>query len=99
MSKRRLVFVINTDDDADILDWWEQQDNKSAAVRAAIRATMGVKPAPAAEPVTVAALRQVIREELAQVELQAAHTDPGTADTTVTEDVDPAAAARLDAMF
>jgi hypothetical protein len=98
MSKRRLVFVINTDDDADILDWWEQQDNKSAAVRAAIRATMGVKPAPAAEPVTVAALRQVIREELAQVELQAAHTDPES-DATATEDVDPAAAARLDAMF
>jgi hypothetical protein len=98
MSKRRLVFVINTDDDADILDWWEQQDNKSAAVRAAIRATMGVKPAPAAEPVTVAVLRQVIREELAQVELQAAHTDPES-DATATEDVDPAAAARLDAMF
>jgi hypothetical protein len=98
MSKRRLVFVINTDDDADILDWWEQQDNKSAAVRAAIRATMGVKPAPAAEPVTVAALRQVIREELAHIELQAAHTDPES-DATATEDVDPAAAARLDAMF
>ena len=97
MSKRRLIFVINTDDDADILDWWEQQENKSAAVRAAIRATMDT--APAAEPVTVAALRQVIREELAQVELQAAHPDPETSDGTVTEDVDPAAAARLDAMF
>jgi hypothetical protein len=99
MSKHNLTFVVYDERHADILEWWEQQDNKSAAVRAAIRATMGVKPAPAAEPVTVAALRQVIREELAQVELQAAHTDPGTADTTVTEDVDPAAAARLDAMF
>ena len=97
MSKRRLIFVINTDDDADILEWWEQQANKSAAVRAAIRATMGATPA--AEPVTVAALRQVIREELAQVELQAAHPNPETSDGTVTEDVDPAAAARLDAMF
>ncbi len=99
MSKRRLIFVINTDDDADILDWWEQQENKSAAVRAAIRATMDTAPAPAAEPVTVAVLRQVIREELARVELPAAQTDPETADGTVTEDVDPAAAARLDAMF
>lgn len=97
MGKHNLTFVVYDERHADILEWWAQQDNKSAAVRAAIRATMGA--APAAEPVTVAALRQVIREELAQVELQAAHTDPGTADTTVTEDVDPAAAARLDAMF
>jgi hypothetical protein len=98
MGKHNLTFVVYDERHADILDWWEQQDNKSAAVRAAIRATMGVKPAPAAEPVTVAALRQVIREELAHIELQAAHTD-SESDATATEDLDPAAAARLDAMF
>ena len=96
MGKHNLTFVVYDERHADILEWWEQQDNKSAAVRAAIRATMGATPA--AEPVTVAVLRQVIREELAHIELQAAHTD-SESDATATEDVDPAAAARLDAMF
>lgn len=94
MSKKRLVFVINPGEDADILAWWRQQENKSAAVRAAIR----VELEPTPTPLTTADVRRAVREELAQVNL-AAQPDESAAKPQVIEDVDPDAAARLDNLF
>jgi hypothetical protein len=94
MSKKRLVFVINPEEDADILAWWQQQENKSAAVRTAIRAALEPEP----PPLTVADVRRAVRAELAQVEIAAQPAEPGE-ETTITEDVDPEAAARLDNLF
>jgi hypothetical protein len=37
MSKRRLNFVVDEESDSDILSWWAEQENKSAAIRALIR--------------------------------------------------------------
>lgn len=93
-EKAHLKFIVDVEADADILAWWRQQENKSAAVRAAIRATL--EPTP--PPLTTADVRQVVREELAQVEIAA---QPGEAndEITITEDVNPEAAARLDALF
>jgi hypothetical protein len=93
-EKAHLKFIVDVEADADILTWWRQQENKSAAVRAAIRATL--EPTP--PPLTTADVRQVVREELAQVEIAA---QPGETndETTITEDVNPEAAARLDALF
>jgi hypothetical protein len=39
MPKTTEAFSLDTERDADILDWLEEQDNKSAAIRAAIRAS------------------------------------------------------------
>jgi len=38
MSKQPITFIVNTDRDQDILRWLGRQDNKSAAIRDAIRA-------------------------------------------------------------
>ncbi len=93
-EKAHLKFIVDVETDADILVWWQQQENKSAAVRAAIRATLEPEP----PRLTAADVRQMLREELAQVELAAqpgeTHDEP-----TLAADVDPEAAARLDNLF
>jgi hypothetical protein len=94
MTRHRLSIVIDDEKHADIWSWWQQQNNKSAAVRAAIRATL--EPTP--PPLTAADVRQVVREELTQVEITPQRRER-TDETTITEDVDPEAAARLDALF
>lgn len=94
MSKKRLVFVINPEEDADILAWWQQQANKSAAVRAAIRAAL--EPTP--PPLTAADVRRAVRAELAQVDFTTPQAETEAA-ASITEDVDPEAAARLDNLF
>jgi hypothetical protein len=93
-EKAHLKFIVDVEKDADILAWWAQQENKSAAVRAAIRATLEPEPL----PLTAADVRQVVREELGQVEFAGPPSDTRD-ETTITEDVDPEAAARLDALF
>lgn len=37
MAKRRLVFVVDVKRDRDVLSWWENRGNKSAAIRDLIR--------------------------------------------------------------
>ena len=37
MAKKRLIFVLDDERDLEILSWWQQQENKSAAIRALIR--------------------------------------------------------------
>jgi len=37
MAKKRVIFVVDEEQDRDILSWWEQQENKSAAIRDLIR--------------------------------------------------------------
>jgi hypothetical protein len=41
MAKQTVTFVVDTERDRDILRWLSSQDNKSAAIRAAIRAHLG----------------------------------------------------------
>ena len=91
-KKAHLKFIVDVKKDADILAWWQQQENKSAAVRAAIRAAL--EPTP--PPLTAADVRRAVRAELAQVEIAA---QPGETHDEPTEDVDPEAAARLDNLF
>jgi hypothetical protein len=40
MSKRTYSFTLDTEGDRDILRWLERQDNRSAAIREAIRASV-----------------------------------------------------------
>jgi hypothetical protein len=40
MAKQQLTFVIDDKKDADILEWWHAQTNKSAVLREAARAYM-----------------------------------------------------------
>ena len=40
MARQAITFVADTDRDRDILRWLEDQDNKSAAIREAIRAQL-----------------------------------------------------------
>jgi hypothetical protein len=94
MTRHRLSVVIDDDRDADIWRWWQQQANKSAAARAAMRAVLEPEPA----PLTATAVRQIVREELARVDLLAQSGERSTA-PQVAEDVNPEAAARLDALF
>jgi hypothetical protein len=37
MATKRVIFVVDDERDRDVLSWWEQQDNKSAAIRDLIR--------------------------------------------------------------
>jgi hypothetical protein len=37
MARQAITFVVDTDRDRDIIRWLEDQDNKSAAIREAIR--------------------------------------------------------------
>jgi len=41
VAKQVINFVVNTEADRDILRWLDQQTNRSAAIRAAIRAQLG----------------------------------------------------------
>jgi len=41
MARQTITFVLDTVRDRDILHWLEGQENKSAAIRAAIRAHLG----------------------------------------------------------
>ena len=41
MARQTVTFVLDTDRDRDIVHWLEGQDNKSAAIREAIRAHLG----------------------------------------------------------
>ena len=41
MAKRTVTFVLDDRRDRDILRWLDQQDNKSAAIREAIRGQIG----------------------------------------------------------
>jgi len=111
MARKTLTFVVNPEQDADIVVWWQAQANHSQAARDAIRYFMRsaehtdeqiAGAAPLAGFGTrncgedyLLKLRQVLREELARVTIKA-DTDFISKST---EDVDAEAAARLDAMF
>jgi hypothetical protein len=41
MTKQTVTFVVDTERDRDILRWLDSQDNKSAAIREAIRVHLG----------------------------------------------------------
>jgi hypothetical protein len=41
MARQTITFVLDTERDRDILRWLERQGNKSAAIREAIRASLG----------------------------------------------------------
>ena len=41
MARQTITFVLDTERDRDILRWLEIQENKSAAIRKAIRACLG----------------------------------------------------------
>ena len=40
MARQTITFVLDTERDRDILRWLDRQDNKSAAIRGAIRANL-----------------------------------------------------------
>jgi hypothetical protein len=88
MGSIKRTFVLDAEDDADILAWWDEQDNKSAAIRSAIRAAMR-----GGDGLDVETMRRVVREELQRAQVAA------TAGSGRCEDVDAEAGARLDGMF
>ena len=61
MATKRVIFTLDSDRDGDILRWLAAQPSKSAAIRAALRGAF--VPAPVLD---TAALRRVLREELAR---------------------------------
>ena len=88
MTTKRVIFTLDSERDGDIVRWLAVQPSKSAAIRAALRGAF--LPAPVLD---TAALRRVLREELARVAVV------GQQEADPTADADPDAAARLDAMF
>ena len=94
MAKQRQVFVYDDVEDRDILLWLERQDNKSAAIRAAIR--QAIRPQ---ERLDESRLRQVLREELSRAQVTAVVDDDQASPRSGTEDVDPEAGRLLDEMF
>ncbi len=88
MTTKRVIFTLDSARDGDIVRWLAAQSSKSAAIRAALRGAF--VPAPALD---TAALRRVLREELARVGVAGDH------EAAPTVDADPDAAARLDKMF
>jgi len=94
MKRRRERFYLDPEDDADIATWLDRQENKSAAIRAAIRQTIQ-----SSESLDEATLRRVLREELAQAQVKVTDEDDDEASPAITEDVDPEAGQRLDNLF
>ena len=88
---RRVPVVMDTERDADLLRWLDQQENRSAAVREALRQALQPKPR-----LDAATIRRIMREELASARVAGAAEVPENASPT---DVDPEAGALLDAMF
>lgn len=88
---KRVPVVMDTERDADLLRWLEQQENRSAAVRAALRQVL--QPAP---QLKAAAVRQIVREELARVQIAGVSDET---DCDPASDVDSEAGGLLDAMF
>ena len=88
---RRVPVVMDTERDADLLQWLDQQENRSAAVREALR--QALRPTPRLDAATI---RRIVREELARVQIFGAVEVSEDAPST---DVDPEAGALLDAMF
>lgn len=88
MAKRRQVFVYDSEEHADIARWLDVQDNKSKAIREAIRSRMSD------DKLTPTTLRSIIRDELACITVT--KTDP---DTRSSRDEDPELAEKLDSMF
>jgi hypothetical protein len=73
MASKRITFVVDTENDQDIIRWLDAQSNYSAAIRAAIRQH--------ARRLTVDDVRRVVRgvvrEELSTVKLTALSDEAG----------------------
>jgi hypothetical protein len=94
MAKRRQVFVYDDVGDTDVEAWLERQDNKSAAIRAAIRQVIQPQ-----EQLDASTLRRVLREELARARVAVTMDDDQAPPPSAHGDVDPEAGRRLDEMF
>jgi heterodisulfide reductase subunit A-like polyferredoxin len=88
---KRVPVVMDTERDADLLRWLDQQENRSAAVREALR--QALRPTPRLDAATI---RRIVREELAGIQISGAAETPKDVSPT---DADPEAGALLDAMF
>ncbi len=88
MTTKRVIFTLDSARDGDIVRWLAAQPSKSAAIRMALRGAL-LPP----QMLDTAALRRVLREELARVGVAGDHEAAPMADA------DPDAAARLDEMF
>lgn len=88
---KRVPVVMDTERDADLLRWLDQQENRSAAVREALR--QALRPTPRLDAATI---RRIVREELASAQIAGTSEAPEDASPS---DVDPEAGALLDAMF
>lgn len=86
---RKVSVLLDEEKHADIIRWLEKQPNNSEAFRQAARLAMQRQELLDAETV-----RQIIREELAQVTIS-----NGRAPAREIDDADPEAGARLDQMF
>jgi len=91
MTRKRERFYLDIDTDADIIHWLENQANKSAAIRKAIREAIRRRS-------VKETVRAVLKEELANVALVSAD-DTHETQSSVNGDVDPEAGRLLDAMF
>jgi len=85
----RVQLVLRPGDDDDLIAWVKGQDNRSEAIRQAIREQI----APTG-PVGQDALRAILREELGRWA-----ASPGIANRPQTGDVDAQSAALLDSLF
>jgi hypothetical protein len=91
VTLKRVQVVLDTERDADLLRWLDQQPNRSAAVRRALRKVMRPQPR-----LDAAMVRRIVREELAEVRVVAGNAGE---EREPQGDLDPEAAALLDAMF
>ncbi len=89
MATERVIFTYDPEQDQDIRRWLEAQDNRSGAIRDAIRDQIRGRD-------IADTMRAVLKDELAGLTL-AAGNEPG--DNGRSKDVDPEAGAQLDAMF
>jgi translation elongation factor EF-G len=99
MAKQRQIFVYDDVEDADIEAWLEDQDNKSEAIREAIRCKVAGDNG-TDDRLTKTAMRRMLREELARVSVAAQEPQElQSVEGPQTRDTDPEAGAALDAMF
>jgi len=89
MARQTITFVLDTERDQDVFSWLQSRENKSRAIREAIRAHLGQS------NVTLADVYEAIQD------LKRCGWKPGAGgqvDTTTDEDEPPDVAATLDSL-
>jgi hypothetical protein len=89
MCYNRYYIALNTESDAELIAYLDAQPNKTETIRQALHAFL----TPTDQPATLSQIRELLRTELAHIQIA-----PSTS-TSASADIDPTAGDLLDELF